>query len=325
MPITNIPAASRRAYVLFVKLGSLDSSTSADRVQALFDSLDINLRSLAQDQEQDWFPNPYGGAIAVPTVDDAIRDAEDLISTLTADGIPVSIAIGRGRLDRVLNVNRWNVTALAMNMVARLAFLDEAQGNVVVDPVVRDDAVASRDTFRDIFGPKERGKVKRSQLEYHRITAPQFSQTQNLHFQYDPPPETSETADIICFDIERYSESTPDQQNVLVDGLSSVFEDVLSRRNCQPDGFGPAGDTSPLLERMATPASRLGASRQTSPASPRQVRFLFALRSAQARCGKPNTDLRLEAPSCARTRSRVMLRPRGSPWAANSEANFQKT
>jgi len=242
MPTTTFPPASQRSYVVFVKLWSLGPGTPADEAQALFDHLDLDLRCLADNEEQDWFPSPYGGAIAVRTVDEAIHAANDLISALSDAGIQVSIAVGRGRLDRVKDVNRWNVTALAMNIAARMANLDAAKGNVLVEPVVREDAIASQKSFAKIFGPKEQGKVKRTQLEYHRIIAPGYGQPENLQFQFNHAHEHAQTADIICFDIERYSECGPDVQNDLVNSLSGIFECVLTNNNCRPDDFGPAGD-----------------------------------------------------------------------------------
>src|SRR4051812_38086363 len=121
----SVPPASERAYIVFVKAWLLGPKIPADEAQAAIENLDDLLLSLAEKER--WYPSPYGGAIAVDHVDDAMEAARDLISSLSTGGIDVSVAVGRGRLDRVLNVDRWNVTALAMNRVARMASLAEAR------------------------------------------------------------------------------------------------------------------------------------------------------------------------------------------------------
>lgn len=246
--MTSIPPASERAYVVFVKAWSLGPKTPANLAQALIDQIDNLLLGLADKAR--WYPSPYGGAIAVDTVVDAMNAAGDLLSSLTSAGVEVGIAVGRGRLDRVQNVNRWNVTALAMNRVARIVSLPEARGHVLVDPTVCRDAILAGTEFEGVFGPERSGEVKRTQLTYHQAEAPRFLPSGSVLSEVVVAPGSSPTVDIVCFDIERYSEQSESQQNLLVRTLSMFVERMVAECNCEVEEFAPAGDGGYIVFRQ---------------------------------------------------------------------------
>src|SRR5690349_12921063 len=96
---SQIPPIFTEAYAVFVKVWALTPDTPADEAEAILDLLDNYLLVLAEPSR--WFPSPYGGAIAVASIDQALPIAKDLIHTLTTHGIEVSISVSRGRFDRV--------------------------------------------------------------------------------------------------------------------------------------------------------------------------------------------------------------------------------
>ena len=74
MTTSHIPPIAKEAYTLFVKVWPINTNTPADEAEAILDSLDNYLLSIVE--ASDWFPSPYGGAVALPTVDEAITAAK---------------------------------------------------------------------------------------------------------------------------------------------------------------------------------------------------------------------------------------------------------
>src|SRR6266404_433529 len=117
---TELPPSSRRGYTLFAKLWDLKEDTPTDLAATLLSALDTILLRVCRG-EQKWFPSPYGGAAVFDTVDQAIEGTKKVMVYMSAKGIDVALAITWGRLERVHNVTRWNVAALAINTAARIA------------------------------------------------------------------------------------------------------------------------------------------------------------------------------------------------------------
>jgi class 3 adenylate cyclase len=235
-----IPAYDRPGFAVFVKLSSLRADTHAKKCVAVFDRLDSALQKLARDPRTDWFPNPIGGAIFVRKPDKALRAAATLMGLMTALRVRVSIAITYGRFQRVLNVNRWNVTAVPLNLAARMASIAGAEGKTVVDATVRELAEHSCPA---LFGKLQSDKVKRTRVEYCEVLGVQYRQGTGFIEKWDEV-EVADIwlADIVCFDIERYSEKTPKKQNSQAATLSENVEQSQQASLLLPRTYLSAGD-----------------------------------------------------------------------------------
>jgi hypothetical protein len=110
-----------------------------------------------------------------------------------------------------------------------------------VAPKVFNDATLAKHEFKGFFGPRQLGKVKRTTFEYHLVNAAGYSQNQGLVSLVGPITERASTADIVAFDIEKYSEKSQVQQTKLAERLSRCVELALSTLET-PINFGPAGD-----------------------------------------------------------------------------------
>jgi len=257
---TKVPPVGGRACALFVKMWALNPDILAPEAVALIDRLDDALLSHVDREGYDWFPSPYGGAIRITAAESAVTAAQSLIRDLTQAGIEVSIGLSWGRFERIYNVSKWNVTAPAMNIAARMASAEDLKGHVIVDPKVKRDAMAASAKFKGTFGPEASCQVKRTTFNYHLVTADGGQQPKNpaLRAARSRREGKAFSADIVVFDIERYSEQTQPQQTSLAEKLSRIVENLVSSLETQPDHFGPAGDGGYLVfdSRKGDSASR---------------------------------------------------------------------
>lgn len=242
---TNVPPASGRACAVFVKMWALRTDIQVSKAVALIDRLDEAL--LSRVEQDDWFPSPYGGAIRIAQAESAVAAAQSLIRDLTQAHIEVSIGVSWGHFERIYNVSEWNVTAPAINIAARMASALELKGHVVVDTKVKGDTMAASAKFK--FGPESSCQVKRTSFKYHLVTGDSSREPNNLAPRPAGSRRKAETfgADIVVFDIERYSEQTQPQQTSLAERLSRIVEDRVSSLKLPPGHFGPAGDGGYLV------------------------------------------------------------------------------
>jgi len=241
-PSDALPPVVQQGYVVFVKLWDLSSSVSADIAHALFYKLDsLLLRSVKGDKNK-WFPSPYGGAVVVFEVETSLLVAKKIIQETAKKGIQVSIGIAYGHFERVHSVTRWNTAALAMNIAARMASSEKARGRTVVQPKVTKDALLARGEFRSIFSPLKRAKVKNTTFQYSFLVADDYIQTFETSIQVPLRKQKTRMADVVLFDIEKYSEKSQKDQTRLADSLSRCVEFALAGVAAKPTHFGPAGD-----------------------------------------------------------------------------------
>ena len=235
------PPIFQQGYAVFVKLWDINANISADVACSIFNSLDKILLSLNGGKEEQWFPSPYGGAIVVSDIEGALGAARTVIQRTGNEGIVVSVGIAFGRFERVLNVTRWNTAALAMNMAARMASSPALKGRVIVQPKVRNDAVLAKMSFEAMFGPEQATQVKRTLFAYHLVDDPNYEQRVATAPQTRRTRTRAQSADIVLFDIEKYTEKSQEEQSQLVESLSKCVEVALSTER-EPRHFGPAGD-----------------------------------------------------------------------------------
>jgi hypothetical protein len=221
----------------------LTPEVPANAAHQLIDCFDGLLLELANGDENAWFPSPYGGAIAVHQVEDALRTAKVIIRELTALRQYASVGITWGQFERVHSVNRWNVAALALNTAARMAHATELRGGVGVSPKVFKDAVQAHGPYATFFGDACISQVKSTRFEFHRVIARGYSQPKSMKAaQAVTTRVKTRNADIIVFDIEHYSAKGPSEQATLANNLSHAVETAMSSTGISPALFGPAGD-----------------------------------------------------------------------------------
>jgi hypothetical protein len=243
MTTANQPAPFQRFYIIFAKLWQLTKNSPADEAKTLVDLLDEKLLDLASKDTQFWFPNPFGGAVLVNSIDEAMDGAKNLLNAMAKNGVEVSVAVTYGRCDRIANVNRWNATAKSMNLAARIATVDSLKSRVGVDPVVKNEACSARTKYGEFFGPVLDEKIKETQFKYHLVVESEY-QGQPSPVRSAKPAVVPDvfTADIVLFDIEKFSEKSAEDQSTVVDDLSRCVELSLSGVGAVNASFEPAGD-----------------------------------------------------------------------------------
>jgi hypothetical protein len=189
----------------------------------------------------DFCPNPYGGGVYREKLEQALEIACDLIGTLASAGISAAVGIDRGRFQRTANISAWNVSAVALNTAARLAFAEEAVGRVFVTPRVRQNA-----GHRVAFSDEEVCHVKGKPYHYHAVDSPAYQQgelqaAQNAFPQTSPrvPPHDRK---VVLWDIVKYSTKEPDQQAALAQKLAEIAETALHTFNADRRRYSPTGD-----------------------------------------------------------------------------------
>ena len=238
-----LPESSVRRYGVFVKLWSLTPEASAPECKALFDKLDEELLSQVSETD-DWFPSPYGGAVILGNVAKSLSSAKFLLESLTANGIVASVAITWGLFHRIPNVHRWNVVAIPMNMAARMASCGRGKGKVLLDTRVAalaKEAGIVPSIYR--IGPAQVSAVKRTEIKFHELD--EASLVLGPHWSANsakPEQANDDVADIVCFDIEGYSQCKPERQEELVEKLSKAIDASLRSTKTSKDLFEPAGD-----------------------------------------------------------------------------------
>lgn len=249
-----IPPLDLEGYTLFIKVWSLSAATASDVAAAIVDVVDAALLALPgiDSNKERWFPSPYGAAIILPTVVDALDAVGTLFSKASDNGIEVSIAIARGRFRRVTSIGRWNVAGDALNYAARIAHYTSLRRRVAVTTQVADDALKARADYEGLFHHEETAVVKNTSLKYRLLLVPH--QTGQLLPTPNPTGVTVQTVHVVLFDIERFTEKPPEIQSALVDRLSRCVEYSIQATR-EPDDFGPAGDGGYALFPAASTAS----------------------------------------------------------------------
>jgi hypothetical protein len=247
------PASYREGYAIFARLCELNAQTAADKAYREVSILDDTLLDLGDRDPDRFFPSPYGGAILVDSVVDAIQKAATLMDTLSSRNIRAAIAITYGKFARVFSVNAWNATAFALNTAARMTASPEGWRQISVSQSVKDDALRANSSFQNAFGPGRHGQVKETKFcsyaYFHEIHKPEPKE--DVAFD----PNTTFGAHILVVDIERYSLKPPEDQQESVELLNRCLDDTITATRTQPDAFGPAGDGGYFVFRSGSSGS----------------------------------------------------------------------
>ena len=229
------PAESRDGYAVFVKCIGLDTTTPPDEFAATVNALDAILHKHIRQEDGDFFPNPFGGAIYCKEVFPALEAAGNLIQGLAKVGIPAAIGIAWGGFRRAFNVGAWNAASSALNKAARLAFSDAALGRVLVAPKVVEVA-----GDRVHFGPEREVEVKGSSYRYCPVESPEF--TQSLAAKQAAESVPTQEAYIVLWDIVKYSKEHPDEQVQLEHKLAEQVTLSLQVHGLTGASYSPTGD-----------------------------------------------------------------------------------
>ena len=231
-----------KAYAIFVKLADLRRDTPADVCKAMFDELDRVAAEVTKPRGDELLLSPYGVILVKRRVVDAFSAVESLTKSLGRLGIRVAVGMDWGWFDPVFNVTKWNAAAPAINVAARLANLPEAPQHLIVSPKVQTDARLAAARFKNTFSDTRSGRVKRTSVQYHLAEADEYVQVLS-----DPPMFVTsgaecESADVVAFDIEGFSEQTPEIQIQWVRLLNDCIHRALMGFDSRLWAYGPAGD-----------------------------------------------------------------------------------
>jgi hypothetical protein len=229
------PAFDREGYGIFVRCCGLAPDSSTGEFVTSIEALDAILLQQIQDKQEDFFPNPYGGAIYRPDVSEALGAARALVSGLGEKGVPAAIGIAWGRFRRTVNVHAWNAAALPLNEAARLAFCTEAVGRVFVSPHVR-KVVGSRVQF------SEEGACHGKDKDYPYYASKAASYEQRLSAPLVPTEVDPCAKNVVLWDIVKYSTKDPDEQAVLSHDLALNATIALDLFRAMRGDYSPAGD-----------------------------------------------------------------------------------
>src|SRR5215469_10223867 len=239
----------RQGYAAFVKLWDLTPDTPADKVCMLVDALDeVLLRRVGQ---HSWFQNPYGGSALFFDVDTCLESVLDVIASLSATGAVISIGIAWGNFERTFVVRDWNTVAIPVNTAARLASIPEIRGCVAVHPKVREDMGRARDSYTSLIEQEQSATVKDTEFRYHLLKSP-YRQIDVIETRPKPsegPGSISlKQANIVSFDIEKFSLETETRQRELLETLFRHVEQSLNRVGKKADDvWTPAGDGGQVI------------------------------------------------------------------------------
>jgi hypothetical protein len=137
---------------------------------------------------------------------------------------------------------------MAVNTAARLASIDGVQGLVAVDRKVRDDMYRSSGRNHALFGEEQTGIVKGAEFRYYLL--PELYRRSRKRpmrkaLQANATPTTP--ANIVSFDIEKYSRQSSSEQAKLSTTLFKCVEQSLASVGEGSEHWTPAGDGGQLV------------------------------------------------------------------------------
>lgn len=229
------PDLNRDGFAVFVRCFDLTADTPAGKFVAIIDTLDDLLFRQIGGNKDDFFPNPYGGAIYLAGIGETLDASRALAAGLSAAGISAGIGVAFGRFQRTVNVQDWNAAALPLNQAARLAFSKDAVGRILVTPHVREVA-----KDRISCSGESVCEVKGAPYRYHAVDLPDRAAPAAAL----PNPAAARTAlkNIVLWDVVKYSTKDPDEQAELSHSLALIADTALHKFNRNPQDYSPTGD-----------------------------------------------------------------------------------
>jgi class 3 adenylate cyclase len=231
-----------QAYAIFMKLADLRRDTPADVCKGMFDELDRAAGEVTRSEGDELLPSPYGVILVKRRIVEAFSAVELLIASLGKVGIRISVGMDYGPFDPVFNVTKWNAAAPAINLAARLANLQESPQHVIVSQKVQEDALLATARFGNTFSDKRSGMVKRTPVEYYLAKADEYVQTLGIPPTFVVGSPECESADVVAFDIEGFSEQAPEVQTQWARLLNDCVHRTLRGFDSRLWAYGPAGD-----------------------------------------------------------------------------------
>ncbi|MBF8305208.1 MAG: hypothetical protein HW398_396, partial [Acidobacteria bacterium] len=191
----------------------------------------------------------YGRFLCVRNPVPALDTAIQVLDGAAKSGVRLAIGITVGRLEEVDDLGIKNLIGPPINLAARLAALESAEGKILVTEDVFDSATQSSHFAGKRFSEPRQGRVKRTEFSY-RV------------FNHSSPPlgklphagsARSFEAEVVVFDIVRFSEKNPDEQWEAVTALRRKILAVLGpigghdRAKKNLLWYAPAGDGGVLV------------------------------------------------------------------------------
>jgi class 3 adenylate cyclase len=234
-----------RAYVAFLKLLDLTARIGAEECHRLFQRLDDTVGAICKSGHAWSLPSPYGAAVVFDNPRSALVGVCRILNCLSKSGIRVGVGVDWGLLERVYNFNDWNTAAVAINTAARIASRPRTSRRLALTPTALEQVAFASSQLRSCFGSCSEGRVKTTRIAYHMAKEKPLRtalKAKPLIVHSRIRPADPRQADIIVYDIVRYSEMTPSMQKAAVAQLSDCVERSAKSVDSADWSYGPSGD-----------------------------------------------------------------------------------
>ena len=185
-----------------------------------------------------------GGFLCVLTARTAMDTAAAILAKAAEQGLGLAVGVTQGRVRRVHDIGLDNRIGDPINLAARLAGMEAAEGAVVVTDRAWSQVCAAIARYGSRFEGPMPGKVKRTKFVYYRFLhdAPEAGNGQPGD-DSDPEPVHA-----LVYDIVRFSEMARAKAKDSFDHLQKMVQDILHRNRFLSDmekgllWYAPAGD-----------------------------------------------------------------------------------
>jgi class 3 adenylate cyclase len=246
-----LASGHHRRYVVFCRILGVEGMTVeklAGAQQAL-----MNVCSETQNnpalQVSEVHSSVYGRFLCFPHSVPALNTACRVLDQAASQGVRLSIGIDAGRLETVDDLGAKNVIGAPINLAARLAARENAEGAITLTPDVYSAAIQHEGFTKDCFEGPWDGKVKRTGFQYYLLkhTAPNIGRLVPL------ADSCQDAAHVVVYDIAGFSGKNPDEQWQAVTKLRRPIISILvnlgadARIKNQQLWYAPGGDGGVLV------------------------------------------------------------------------------
>ncbi len=251
-PRTQEPAVNAHAehpkidsrYVVFAQINGIKERRTHEIAGAVGALMEVDAAVRKIDPEIRTYSSVYGRFWTVPSrVSRAVDCAEVVLAESAKRGVPVGVGVTFGEMEETADLIEANQAGTVINRAARLAFLEHNERRIALDDEVADDALdIGRLSDADV-SPRTEGQVKRTKVVYRYLTRPE----PELGKAHVIPVEGIK-ANVVVYDIEKFSEMTPRNMVRTIESLKSEVRRAMAAISAatlqrgRDYWYAPAGD-----------------------------------------------------------------------------------
>ncbi|MEK7674279.1 MAG: hypothetical protein AAB676_00410 [Verrucomicrobiota bacterium] len=248
-----MPPVPRPLFIVFCRICGIETLPTDQLAAAQRVLLDVCEEAKANPDFQVFavHSSVYGRFLGCRTAAQALDAAQHILSKAAEQGVHLAIGVaGDGRLEWFDDLGmRPNLVGIPINAAARLAFIDESENSIMVEPFAANEAQKQRAGYKSRFGKEVKEQVKRTHLTFRvlKFSAEKFGDLPKSR----SASETQVT--VAVYDIVRYSEKDVEEAWKIVDGLRREVVEVLQSLNGERMvndkelWYSPAGDGGVLV------------------------------------------------------------------------------